>query len=86
MCISFFLLDYFSNCWTLFDLQFGIGYISPFYVCFDNLNLVLSEFYLRVSFIQLLDLHLPMQSVHITSNVASSNPAEARCSRYNIMW
>jgi flagellar biosynthesis protein FliP len=31
------------------------------------------------------NLHLPMQSVHITSNVASSNPAQARCTRYNIM-
>jgi hypothetical protein len=49
-------------------------------------NLLFSyEFYLCISFIQLLDLHLPMQSVHITSNVASSNPAQARCTRYNIM-
>jgi hypothetical protein len=49
-------------------------------------NLLFSyEFYLFVSFIQLLDLHLPMQSVHITSNVASSNPAQARCTRHNIM-
>jgi hypothetical protein len=27
----------------------------------------------------LMDLQLPMQSVPITTNVASSNPAEARC-------
>jgi hypothetical protein len=31
-----------------------------------------------------LDLQLPMQSVPITSNVVSSNPAQARCTRYNI--
>jgi len=30
---------------------------------------------------------LPMQSVHITTNVVSSNSAQARCTRYNvIMW
>jgi hypothetical protein len=33
-----------------------------------------------------LDLQLPMQSVPITTNVVSSNPAQARCSGYNIMW
>ena len=33
-----------------------------------------------------LDLQLPMQSVLITTNVVSSNPAQARCSGYNIMW
>jgi len=27
-----------------------------------------------------------MQSVPITTNVVSSNPAQARCTRYNIMW
>ena len=48
-------------------------------------NLLFSyELHLRVSFIQLLDLHLPMLSEHITSNV-SSNPAQARCTRYNFM-
>ena len=53
---------------------------------FLDYNLLFSyEFYLRVSFIQLLDLHLPMQSVHITSSVVSSHPAQARCTRYNIV-
>ena len=33
----------------------------------------------------LLDLLLPVQSVHITTNVVSSNPAQVRCTRYNIM-
>ena len=33
-----------------------------------------------------LDLQLPMQSVPITTNVVNSNPAQARCNRYNIMW
>ena len=32
-----------------------------------------------------LDLQLPMQSVPITTNVLSSNPAQTRCTRYNIM-
>ena len=27
-----------------------------------------------------------MQSVHINTNVVSSNPAHARCTRYNIMF
>jgi hypothetical protein len=40
-------------------------------------NLLFSyEFHLRVFFIQLLDLHLLIQSVHITSNVVSSNPVD----------
>ena len=33
-----------------------------------------------------LDLQLPMQSVPITTNVVSLNPAQARCTRFNIMW
>jgi hypothetical protein len=33
-----------------------------------------------------LDLHLPVQSVYITSKVVSSNPFMARCTRCNIMW
>jgi hypothetical protein len=33
-----------------------------------------------------LDLQLSMQSVYITANIVSSNPARARCTRYNIMW
>jgi len=32
-----------------------------------------------------LDLQLPMQSVPITTNIVSSNPAHARCIRYSIM-
>jgi len=31
------------------------------------------------------NLQLPMQSVHITTNVVSSNPSQAKCTRYNIM-
>jgi hypothetical protein len=31
------------------------------------------------------DLQLPVQSVPITTNVVSLNPAHARCIRYNIM-
>ena len=32
-----------------------------------------------------LDLQLPVQSVAITTNVVSSNPAQTRCVRYRIM-
>jgi hypothetical protein len=32
-----------------------------------------------------LDLQLPMQPVHITNKVVSSNPAQAMCTRYNIL-
>ena len=38
-----------------------------------------------VVIVRQLDLQLPMQSVPITTNVVSSNPAQARCIRYNIM-
>jgi hypothetical protein len=33
-----------------------------------------------------LDLQLPVLSVPITTNVVSSNTAQARCTPYNIMW
>jgi hypothetical protein len=33
-----------------------------------------------------MDLQLPMQSVPITTNAVSSNPFQANCTRYNIMW
>ena len=33
-----------------------------------------------------LDILLPMQSVHITTNVVGSNSPQARCTRYNIMF
>ena len=32
-----------------------------------------------------LDLQLPVKSMHITTNVVSSYPAQARCTRYNIV-
>ena len=32
-----------------------------------------------------LDLQLPVESVPITYTVVSSNPAQAKCTRYNIM-
>jgi hypothetical protein len=38
-----------------------------------------------VVIVLLLDFQLHMQSVPITTNVASSNPAQARCTLYNIM-
>jgi hypothetical protein len=33
-----------------------------------------------------LDLQLPVQSVHLTTEVVSLNPVQAKCTRYNIMW
>jgi len=33
----------------------------------------------------IMDLQQPMQSVSITTNVMSSIPTQARCTRYNIM-
>jgi hypothetical protein len=33
-----------------------------------------------------LDLQLPMQPVSINTNVVSSNTAQVRCTRYNILW
>jgi hypothetical protein len=33
----------------------------------------------------LLDLQLPKQLVSFTTNVASSNPAQAMCTRYNVL-
>jgi len=33
-----------------------------------------------------LDLQLHVQSVPITTDIVSSNPAQARCTRYNITW
>jgi len=33
-----------------------------------------------------IDLQLPMRSVPIPTNVASSNLAQMRSTRYNIMW
>ena len=33
----------------------------------------------------LLALQVPMQTVPITTNVVSLNPAQAKCTRYNIM-
>jgi hypothetical protein len=31
-------------------------------------------------------IQLPVQSVPITTKVVGLNPAQARCTRYNIMW
>jgi hypothetical protein len=56
----------------------------------ENLS-YLFLFFFQISnlFFQLLDtlsaFQLPVQSVPITTNVVSSNPAQARCTRYSIM-
>ena len=41
--------------------------------------------WIMVVIVWYLDLQLPLQSVPITIE-ASSNPAKATCTRYNIMW
>ena len=39
-----------------------------------------------VLIVWLLNIQLHVQSVHITTNVVSSNPTQVRCTRYIIMW
>jgi hypothetical protein len=41
---------------------------------------------IMIMIVWLLDLQLPVQSVPITTNVVSLNPAHGECTRYNIMW
>jgi hypothetical protein len=50
----------------------------------QEISLGKDKFQLKVKE-HILDLQLPMQSVPITTNVASLNPVQARCTRYNIM-
>ena len=60
--------------------------ITIFYISFVLiLDFLPQQGAIVVVIIWLLDLYLPMQSVPITTNVLSSNPAQARCTRYNIM-
>jgi hypothetical protein len=53
---------------------------------YPNQQMVISaEGAIAVVMVWQLDLQLHMQSVPITTNVASLNPVQVRCTRYNIM-
>jgi hypothetical protein len=54
--------------------------ISPFIITMFIIML-LKYFLFRGMLLQ-----TSMESVHITTEVESSNPAQARCTRYNIIW
>jgi len=60
----------------LFSQLFLIFFITSLLYKLDTLLLKQNQ----------LDLQLPVQSVPITTKVVSSNPVQARCTRYNIMW
>ena len=45
----------------------------------------MTKLFIVVMIVLYLDLKLPMESALITTNVVSSNPTQARCTRYNIM-
>ena len=59
-------------------------FTQSFCPCYIN-TLPVGEGGIVVVIVWQLDLQLPMQSVTITTNVVSSNPAHARCAGYNIM-
>ena len=47
---------------------------------------VVSSRVVMVVIVLYMDLQLPVQSVPNTTQVVSSNPFQARCTRHNIMW
>ena len=55
-------------------------------VWFTASNYPIVEFCCGNFYLFQFDLQLPMHSVPIITNVVSSNPAQARCTWYNIMW
>ena len=70
-----------------------IGFGVSFMISMDNMGFVLHTFLINsidysidisIGF-PTSELQLPMQSVPITTNVVSSNPAQARCTQCNIM-
>jgi len=64
--------------------SFSINYITTLNI-YRTCFFLISIGVVLVVIIWKLDLQLPMQSVPITNNVVSSNPAKTRCTRYNIM-
>jgi hypothetical protein len=69
------------------------GSVIMFNTTFKNISVILCPRVIHalnreavvVVIVWLLDLQLTMQSVPITTKVLSSNPAQVRCTRYNIM-
>jgi hypothetical protein len=45
-----------------------------------------NQFYIKYVLAKLIISLLHVQSVPINTNVVNSNPAQTRCTRYNIMW
>jgi len=45
----------------------------------------MTKLFIVVMIVLYLDLKLPMESSLITTNIVSSNPTQAKCTRYNIM-
>ena len=61
------------------------------FVSIENIKVLCRNFYLCwgasvIVIVWWLDLQLHMQAVRIITNVVSWNPAQARYTRYNIMW
>jgi len=55
--------------------------------CFTKAQILFCKGAVVVVIVWLLDLQLPVQSVTITTEVVSSNPAHDKVyTRYNIMW
>ena len=70
-----------------------VAQCGPLFVFFCCPSIFLSFFHLRLLMTPSVlryhgnvNLQLPMQSVPIITNVAISNPAQARCTWCNIMW
>jgi hypothetical protein len=65
----------------IFKFKFVLIYKLNIYIFLDVviMNLPILDEAIVVVIVWKLDLQLPMQSVHITTNVVSSNPTQARC-------
>jgi hypothetical protein len=58
-------------------------YISTAKLCVNQTQTFMGA--VMVMIIWYLDIQLPVQSLPITTNVVNLNPANGRCTRYNIM-
>ena len=96
-CLLYYLSLFFGYCiislsfWLLYYLLFLLAIVfSPFsfgycVICLFSIN----GFWLGTVVMVIvwwLDLQLHKQSIPITTYVVISNPAQARCTLYNIMW
>jgi len=55
------------------------------FVLIDNIFIIFNDMHFVIVIAWLLGLQLPMPTLPITTEVVSSNPAQARCTRYNII-